>query len=119
KPLQDRGKLKIRAAVKGSNVEAPVAVALPMRVFELVLHVEQPVPDPRRNDHHGEIGPEDRDDADQSAGKTERQEQYKVQRKDAAARLRAPQLVTPWQSLKDDEIDRRTQPDHHQWTAVE
>ena len=46
KPLQDGRKLKIRAAVQGSDVETPIVVALPMCLFELVLYVKQPVPHP-------------------------------------------------------------------------
>ena len=61
---------------------------------ELVLHVKQPVTNPRSNDHYRKIGRHDREKSERSASKTEGHEQREIERKDAAARVRVSERVT-------------------------
>src|SRR5690349_8914150 len=95
-------------------MEIPVAVALPMRIFELVLHEKQPVPNPRGNDHHWEISFEYWAGTEQDAGQAERDQQREIQQQDAPQRLTVPQLVTLRKTLQHDEVHRRTEHDHYQ-----
>src|SRR5690348_3755768 len=83
-PLQDGRQLEIGAAAERRGVEVPVSFLVPICVFELVLDVEQPISDPRSDDHHRQIGRKDGDNADQSHRETEGDGQSNVQRQDAA-----------------------------------
>ena len=85
KPLQDRRQLEVRAAAHGSDVEIPSAVAFPMCTVELMLDIKQPIPDPRRDKHHGEVGRNYRQNAEGGDGEPEHDRKDQVQPQDAAA----------------------------------
>src|SRR4051812_23002916 len=48
-PAQDRGQLVVRAPAQRRLVEGPVLVSVPLGVLELMLHIEEPDADRRRD----------------------------------------------------------------------
>src|SRR5579863_1547340 len=63
-PAKDDWKIVMRTAAQCSFMDVPGLIVSPKRIFELVLHIEQPDPERSADEHDRQLHKQKRADAD-------------------------------------------------------
>ena len=112
-PVKWRRKIIVRAAVQRRLVQLPIRTVVPGRVLELMLDVEQPHPDRRRQNSGGQVDEEHGLHPDEGAEEEEQDRQRKVGPHGAPPQVPAS-IARPRNAVLHPEEQRREDPQHHQ-----
>ena len=118
-PVQQRGQVVMRAAIQGRFMQVPLAVVLPCRVFELVLHIEEPDAGRGREKHDRKMHEQECFNADEPAERGGDQCDSEIGRHAAGPGLPAAAHQADRQAILEKEQIGGADAEHHQRMPVE
>ena len=77
-PLERLGEHQVRTALEGSIEVRPVGMLMPIRIFELVLYVEEPHTDGRTDHEHWQVNQEGRLEANRLAQQHHDHQEHRI-----------------------------------------